>query len=159
MSNALFLNLSSALLLSCLLIAFHCISFSIFVPGLCFFNDLLSYESRIIFFSELRRNYWLILMYLIPIFVNLTFTFYIIAVRIKLHSMTNIASVFFIASFPWMAYHCVALTAFLLATKELGRKSISQFVLAKDIIFTFSNSALSIAGGILAYSLNSSLFK
>ena len=153
MSNTLFLNLFSALLLSCLLIAFHCISLSIFIPGLSFFNDWLSHESRIIFSLELRKNYLLILKYLIPNFVNLTFTFCVIAMRIKLNSMTNIASIFFICSFPWVAYYCVALIMFLLATKDISWKNISQFLLTKDVVFTCSNSALSITGEISAHTI------
>lgn len=159
MSNTLILNTFAALLLSCLLIAFHFITFSVFTPGLSFFNDLLSNESRIIFSLEFRRNYLYIFKYLIPILVNLILPFWVVTMRMKFNLMIDIKGIIFICFFPWAAYYLITLIISLLAVKDTNWQNINQLFLIKDVVFTFSNSALTIVGGTLAYSTNSFLYR
>ena len=151
MSNTLSLNTLSALFL---LITFHLVTFSIFTPGLSFFNDLLSSESRIEFSLELKKNYWYILKYLVPILVNLCLSFSVISVGIQLNSTINVGSIFYICFFPWATYYCIAITMSLLAMKDISWQNSNQLFLIKDIIFVLSNGMLTVIGGILAYLLN-----
>lgn len=154
MSNTLILNTCSALLLSFLLITFHFITFSIFIPGLSFFNDLLSYESRVDFSLEVKKNSWYILKYLVPILASLVLSFSIITVRIQLNSTINIGNIFYICFFPWATYYCIGLIISFLTFENVSWQNLNQLFLSKDIVFTFSNSTLTIIGGILAYLFN-----
>lgn len=154
MSNTLSLNTLSALFLSFLLIAFHLVTFSIFTPGLSFFNDLLSSESRIEFSLELKKNYWYILKYLVPILVNLCLSFSVISIHIQLNLTINVGSIVYICFFPWATYYCIAIIISLFAMKDISWQNLSQLFLIKDIILIFSNAMLTVIGGILAYLFN-----
>lgn len=154
MSNILVLNNLSAFLLLFLLIAFHLITFSIFTPGLSFYSNLLSYESRIEFLLELKRNYLYSLKYLVPIIASLCLSFGVITVRIKLNSIINIETIFYICFFPWLAYYCIGLIMSFLSFKNVSWHNLNQLLLIEDIVFTFSNGIITIIGGTLAYLFN-----
>ncbi|MEL6441587.1 MAG: hypothetical protein AAFQ80_20330 [Cyanobacteria bacterium J06621_8] len=151
MSNTVVLNVCSALLLLCFLVGFHFITFAIFTPGLTFFNDLLSFESRMGFYLEIRKNYLYILMYLVPISVNLLLSFAIIRIRIQFNSTIGLGSIIAICFFPWIAYYFTNLITLLIANDISWQEDFNQLFSIRDIIIILPNSCVTAIGGILAY--------